>query len=143
MLSSYAMMNILDYIAPSLENAWMYLFMAIGEAFVAVFFVIRPWIIDIVYAASRLLAVWYFMGIWRGEAEWVWNKYFKILLLQPVCIFVSCGCLIGIKNAGMENSAGPYFIMFLFIAYINYKWMFGNFGLHTVSRLTRYAYMKR
>jgi hypothetical protein len=142
-VSKYAMLNVLEYIAPSTENSFLYLMMAIGETLTAVFFVVRPWIIDIVYAASRLLAVWYFLGIWKEEVTWIWSKYFKVLLLQPVCIFVTCACIITIKWAGMENMPGVYIILFLFIAYINYKWMFGNFGVRTVSRAARYSTFRR
>jgi hypothetical protein len=139
-ISQYAMLNVLDYIEPSLENAWVYLFMAIVEFGLSIFFVIRPWIIDVVYAASRLLAVWYFVGIWRGESSWVWQRFFKIVSLQPVCIFVACVFLIGIKWAGMENGAGGYLIMFAILFYLCYKWTVGDFNLP--SKIGRLAFRR-
>jgi hypothetical protein len=142
-LSQYAMMNVLEYIEPSFDNAYMYFFMAVGEAFVSAFFIVRPWIIDMVYAASRLLAVWYFIGIWHGEVTWIWDKYFKILTLQVVCIFFTCGCLIGIKYEGWEDSAGPYIVMFLFIFLLCYAWMFENYGMNWIKKGTRYAVIGR
>ncbi|MDD2286870.1 MAG: hypothetical protein PHQ11_15895 [Paludibacter sp.] len=135
MLSKFAMLNVLDYIEPSIENAWMYLFMTIGEALVSIFFIIRPWVIDIFYASSRFLAVLFFMGLFVDEIRWVVSKYIRVLLLQPVCIFVACICLIALKWAHMEDAAGAYIILFLFVAYINYKWMFGNFGMSTIKRV--------
>lgn len=135
MISKFAMVNILDYIEPSIENAWLYLFMTIGEFLVAIFFIIRPWVIDIFYAASRFIAVLFFMGIFTDEIRWAVNKYIKVLLLQPVCIFVACICLIAIKWAHMESAAGAYLVLFLFVAYINYKWMFGNFGAGTIKHI--------
>lgn len=141
-ISKFVMVNVLDYIEPSVENAWMYLFMAIGEALVAVFFIVRPWVIDIVYAASRFIAVLFFMGIFTDEIRWVVNKYVKILLLQPICIFVACICLIALKWANMEDAAGGYLVLFLFVAYINYKWMFGNFGAGTLKHIASAAVKK-
>ncbi|MDD2286443.1 MAG: hypothetical protein PHQ11_13725 [Paludibacter sp.] len=134
-ISKFAMLNVLDYIEPSIENAWMYLFITIGEALVSIFFIIRPWVIDIFYAASRFLAVLFFMGLFVDEIRWVVSKYIRVLLLQPVCIFVACICLIAIKWAHMEDATGAYIILFLFVAYINYKWMFGNFGMSTIKRV--------
>ncbi len=141
--SKWLMLNILDYIEPSLDNAWMYLFMAIGELLLAAFFIIRPWVICIVYAASILLSVWYFLGIWREKAEWVWEKFFAITTLQPVCVFVACVCLIGIKWIGWEDGAGGYILMFVFLAYICYKYMFGNFGLRTLTETSKVAIMRK
>jgi hypothetical protein len=138
-LSQFAMLNVLDYIEPSLENAYLYFMMTLGETLVAVFFIVRPWIIDIAYAASRLVVVIYFMGFFQDEIRWAFSKYVKVLLLQPVCIFFSCVCLIAVKWAGMENASGAYIIMFLFIAWINYKWMFSNFGVSTVKHIAKTA----
>lgn len=142
-LSKFFMLNVLDYIEPSLENAWMYLFMAIGELLLAAFFIVRPWAIDIVYGSSILLASWFFLGVWREEARWVWNKFFKITFLQTVCVFVTCVCIIGIKWAGLEFTGGVYVLMFAFIAYICYKFMFGDFGLSTLKGTARLAIFKR
>jgi len=119
-ISQYAMMNVLDYIEPSLDNAYMYFFMSLVDLGVAVFFIIRPWIIVIVYAASRILGVWYFSGFWHEEITWI-------------CI----------KWIGWEDGAGGYIIMFLLIAYINYKWMFSNWGLGTVTRAGKVAILRR
>ena len=142
-LSKYFMLNVLDYIEPSLENAWMYLFMAIGELLLAAFFIIRPWAIDIFYGASILFALWYFLGIWREEAKWAWEKFFKITLMQVVCVFVACVCIISIKWAGLELVAGPYVIMFVFIAYICWKFLFGNFGLSAIKGSAKLAVLRR
>ena len=142
-ISQYAMMNVLDYIEPSLDNAYMYFFMSLVDLGVAVFFIIRPWIIVIVYAASRILGVWYFSGFWHEEITWIWNKYHKIVSLQVVSLFIACGCLICIKWIGWEDGAGGYIIMFLLIAYINYKWMFSNWGLGTVTKAGKVAILRR
>jgi hypothetical protein len=142
-LSKYFMLNVLDYIEPSLENAWMYLFMAIGELLLAVFFIVRPWAIDIFYGASVLFALWYFLGIWREEAKWAWTKFFKITFMQVVCVFVACVCLISIKWAGLELIAGTYVIMFVFIAYICWKFLFGNFGIPSLKGSAKLAILRR
>lgn len=136
-LSSYFMLSIMEYIEPSLDNAWLYLFMAIGEALLAVFFVIRPFVICIVYSVCKILAVWFFVGIWKGEITWVWSRFFKILTLQPVIIFITCICLIGIKWAGLDEITGAYIAMFALLFYVCYKWMTGNFDLP--GRLARMA----
>lgn len=80
-ISQYFMINIMDYIEPSLENAWLYLFMMIGEAFLAVFFIVRPFVICIVYAVCKLLVVWFLIGLLRGEITWIWTRFFKIMTL--------------------------------------------------------------
>jgi hypothetical protein len=135
--SGYFMLSIMDYIEPSLGNAWLYLFMAIGEAILAVFFIVRPWVICVVYAVCKLLAVWFLIGVWKGEIIWVWSRFFKILTLQPVVIFVTCICLVGIEWSGMGQVTGAYIVMFALLFYISYKWTAGNFDLP--GRLTRLA----
>jgi hypothetical protein len=135
--SSYFMLSVMDYIEPSIGNAWLYLFMAIGETILAIFFIIRPWVICVVYAVCKLLAVWYLIGVWRGEITWVWSRFFKILTLQPVVVFITCICLIGMKWSHFDQSPGAYLIMFFMLFYICYKWMTGNFDLP--GKLTRLA----
>lgn len=142
-LSKYCMLNVLDYIEPSLDNAWMYLFMAIGELLLAAFFIIRPWAIDIFYGASILFALWYFIGIWREEAKWVWIKFFKITLMQVVCVFVTCVSIISIKWAGIDDIAGVYVLLFVFIAYICWKFLLGNFGLSAIKGSAKLAVLRR
>jgi len=136
-ISQYFMINILDYIEPSLENAWLYLFMMIGEAFLAVFFIVRPFVICIVYAICKLLAVWFLSGVLRGEVTWVWTRFFKIMTLQPIVIFITCICIVGIQWANLDQSPGAYIAMFFLLFYICYKWMTGNFDIP--GRLTRLA----
>jgi hypothetical protein len=136
-ISSYFMLSIMDYIEPSLDNAWLYLFMAIGEALLAIFFVVRPFVVCVIYSVCKLLAVWFLIGIWKGEITWVWSRFFKILTLQPVIIFITCICIIGIKWAGLDQVTGAYIAMFALLFYICYKWMTGNFDLP--GRLTRLA----
>jgi hypothetical protein len=135
--SQYFMLNIMDYIEPSLGNAWLYLFMAIGEALLAIFFIIRPFAICIVYSVCKLLAIWFLSGMWRGEITWIWSRFFKILTLQPVVIFFTCICIIGIQWAHLDQSPGAYIAMFYLLFYICYKWLMGNFDLP--GRLTRLA----
>jgi hypothetical protein len=135
--SQYFMLNVMDYIEPSLGNAWLYLFMAIGEALLAVFFIVRPFVICIVYSVCKLLAVWFLIGVWRGEITWIWSRFFKILTLQPVVIFVTCISIVGIQWAHLDQSPGAYIAMFFLLFYICYKWMTGNFDLP--GRLTRLA----
>jgi hypothetical protein len=135
--SSYFMISIMEYIEPSIDNAWLYLFMAIGEALLAIFFVVRPFVICIVYSVCKLLAVWFLSGIWKGEITWVWSRFFKILTLQPVIIFVTCICIVGIQWSGMDSAPGAYIAMFALLFYICYKWMTGNFDIP--GRLTRLA----
>jgi len=136
-VSAYMMLNIMDYIEPSLSNAWLYLFMMISEAILAIFFIVRPWVICIVYAACKLLAVWFLCGVARGQVSWIWTRFFKILTLQPVIIFVTCICIVGIQWSHMDHSPGAYIAMFFLLFYICYKWMTGNFDLP--GRLTRMA----
>jgi hypothetical protein len=136
-ISRYLMLDIMDYIEPSLGNAWLYLFMAIGEALLAIFFIIRPFAICIVYSVCKLLAIWFLSGMWRGEITWIWSRFFKILTLQPVVIFVTCICIIGIQWAHLDQSPGAYIAMFYLLFYICYKWLMGNFDLP--ERLTRLA----
>lgn len=136
-VSQYFMINIMDYIEPSLENVWLYLFMMMGEAILAVFFIIRPFVICVVYAVCKLLVVWFLIGIWRGEVTWIWSRFFKIMTLQPVTIFITCICIVGIQWAGLDQSPGAYIAMFFLLFYICYKWMTGNFDLP--GKLTRLA----
>jgi hypothetical protein len=136
-VSAYFMLSVMDYIKPSLDNAWLYLFMAIGEALLAVFFIIRPFVICIIYAVCKLLAVWFLSGIWKGEITWVWSRFFKVLTLQPVVIFVTCICIVGIQWSGLYTTPGAYIAMFALLFYICYKWMTGNFDIP--GRLTRMA----
>jgi len=68
-ISQYFMLNVMGFIEPSLSNVWLYLFMAIGEAILAVFFIVRPWVICIIYAVCKLLAVWFLVGVWRNESS--------------------------------------------------------------------------
>lgn len=135
--SKYFMLNMMGFIEPSLDNVWLYLFMAITEAILAFFFIIRPWIVCIVYAVCKLLAVWFLFGIWRNESNWVWTRFFKILTLQPICVFVASVCILCIQWAGMESTTGAYLVMFILLFYICYKWTFGNFDLP--NRLSRLA----
>jgi len=135
--SSYFMLSVMDYIEPSIGNAWLYLFMAIGETILAIFFIVRPWVICIVYAVCKLLAVWFLIGIWKGEITWIWSRFFKILTLQPVVIFITCICIIGMQWSHFDQSPGAYLIMFFLLFYICYKWTTGNFDLP--GRLTRMA----
>jgi len=128
-ISQYFMLNVLDFIEPSLSNAWLYLFMALGEALLAIFFIIRPWVICIVYSVCKFLAVWFLIGIWRGEVSWIWMRFFKIMTLQPVCVFIACVCIVGIQWAGMGSSTGAYIIMFILLFYVCWKWMVGSFDL--------------
>ena len=100
--SSYFMLSIMDYIEPSLNNAWLYLFMASSETILAIFFIIRPWVICVVYAVCKLLAVCFLVGIWKGEVTWIWSRFFKILTLQPVIIFVTCICIVGMQWSHMD-----------------------------------------
>jgi hypothetical protein len=137
MASQYFMLNIMDYIEPNLDNAWLYLFMAIGEAFLSIFFIIRPFVICIIYSICKLLAVWFLFGIWRGEITWIWSRYFKILTLQPVVILVTCICIIGLQWSHMDAVTGAYIAMFALLFYICYKWMTGNFDIP--GRLVRMA----
>jgi hypothetical protein len=134
-ISRYLMLDIMDYIEPSLGNAWLYLFMAIGEALLAIFFIIRPFAICIVYSVCKLLAIWFLSGMWRGEITWIWSRFFKILTLQPIVIFVTCICIVGIQWAHLDQSPGAYIAMFYLLFYICYKWLVGNFDLP--GRLTR------
>lgn len=125
-VSQFFMINVMDYIEPSVDNAYMYLFMTIGESLIAIFFIIRQWAIDIVYVFSRFLVIIYIMGFFQDELLWVYSKFKKILALQPVCVGVACICLVAIKSANMEDATGAYILMFLFIAYILKEWMFGG-----------------
>jgi hypothetical protein len=136
-VSQYFMLNIMDYIEPSLGNAWLYLFMMLGEAFLAVFFIVRPFVICIMYAVCKLLVVWFLIGVWRGEITWVWSRFLKIMTLQPIVIFITCICIVGIKWAGLDQSPGAYIAMFFLLFYICYKWMTGNFDLP--GKITRLA----
>ena len=136
-VSQYFMLNIMDYIEPSLENAWLYLFMMLGEALLAIFFIIRPFVICVVYAVCKLLVVWFLIGVWRGEVTWIWSRFFKIMTLQPVVIFVTCVCLVGMQWANLHTSPGAYMAMFFLLFYICYKWMVGNFDIP--GKLTKLA----
>jgi len=136
-VSQYFMLNIMDYIEPSLDNAWLYLFMMLGEALLAIFFIIRPFVICVVYAVCKLLVVWFLIGIWRGEVTWIWSRFFKIMTLQPVTIFITCICIVGIQWANLGDSPGAYIGMFFLLFYVCYKWMTGNFDLP--GKLTKLA----
>ena len=136
-VSQYFMLNIMDYIEPSLDNAWLYLFMMLGEALLAIFFIIRPFVICVVYAVCKLLVVWFLIGVWRGEVTWIWSRFFKIMTLQPVVIFVTCVCLVGMQWANLHTSPGAYMAMFFLLFYICYKWMVGNFDIP--GKLTKLA----
>jgi hypothetical protein len=127
--SAYMMLNIMDYIEPSVSNAWLYLFMALSEALLSIFFILRPIIICIIYAVCKLLAFWFLSGMWRGEVSWIWTRFWKILTLQPVIIFVTCVSIIGIQWSHMDQNPGAYTAMFFMLFYICYKWMTGNFDL--------------
>jgi hypothetical protein len=137
LISQYFMLNVMGFIEPSLNNVWLYLFMAIGEAILAVFFIVRPWVVCVVYAVCKLLAVWFLIGVWRNESSWIWTRFLKILTLQPVCVFVASICIMCIQWAGMSDATGAYLVMFVFLFYLCYKWTIGNFDLP--ARMARIA----
>jgi|GEM_PF-4775115 len=139
-VSKYAMIEIMDYIEPSTNNAIMYLFMMLGEAFVAVPFIIRLWVIDTMYAAARFLVVLYIIGICQDEIAWIWEKFKKILAIQPVCVFVSCIMLAAIKAEHMEANPGAYAILFFTVAYVIKEWMVPGVVTRTVKRTAGFAY---
>lgn len=140
-VSKWAMIEVMDYIEPSAENAYMYFMMMIGETLVAVPFIIRQWVLDVGYAASRFLIVLFIMGFFQDEILWMWEKFKKILALQPVCVFVACIIMAAIKANGLENVGGAYVIMFFVIACFIKEWMVPGVVTRTVNRAARGAYM--
>lgn len=135
-ISKYAMVEIMDFIEPSTQNAIMYLCMMIGELLVAVPFIIRLWVIDTVYAASRFLVVLYIIGICQDQIVWIWIKFKRILEIQPVCVFAACIMLAAIKAEHMETNPASYVILFFVIAYIIKEWMVPGVVTRTVKRGT-------
>jgi len=148
-VSKFAMLSIIDYIEPSTDNAFLYLFMMAGETIVAVPFIIRQWVLILAYAISRLLIVLFVMGIYQDQLLMAYEKFKLILALQPVCVFVACGIMLIIKWYHLENVTGMYLIMFLVIAYLIKEWLFPgpvnraisrglDYGIHMYNRGWRY-----
>lgn len=138
-VSQYFMIHALDYIEPSIDNAMMYFFMALGELAVAAFFVIRQWYIDIFYMLSHFIPCFYMMGVFKSEIEWAYSKYKKLLTLQPLCILIASVSIIVIKENGWEDATGIYVIMFLAIGYICWQWVIGGYLDNAVKGMLKKA----
>ena len=116
-VSKFTMIEVMDFIEPSAENAWLYFFMMIGETLVGVPFLIRHWVMDLAYAVCRLVVVIFVMGLFQDEILAMWRRFKLILIMQPVCVFVACAIIAIIKAYHAEDSAGLYIILFGMVAY--------------------------
>lgn len=125
-ISQVFMLQVMDYIQPSADNAFMYIFMGVGEAVIGIPFVIRQWIITAVYATCRFLIVAFAIGIFKPELIRAYEYFKKILAIQPICVGLASFCLICIKTTHTETIGLPYAIMFITIAYILKNFMFGG-----------------
>ena len=123
-VSKWAMIDVMDYIEPSADNAWMFFWMMLGETFVAIPFIIRHWVLDIAYAAVRFLIVLFMIGLFQDEIIWMWEKFKRILTVQPFAVFGTCVMLAAIKTSNMEDMGGAYAIMFFVIALFIKEWVF-------------------
>lgn len=101
-LSQFAMANVLDSIAPSPDNLVLFLMMAICDFTVFIFFIIRYFIIYIVAVLITVIAVLLVPNSTRDFAKKTLDHIIRILLLQPVTIFVTCLGILIMKGLPLQ-----------------------------------------
>lgn len=128
-LSQFVMMNNLSSIAPSPENLVLYAMMAICDITVAIFFIIRYFIIYAMAVLCTLIAVMYVPEWSRDFAKKTTDHVLRILFLQPVAIFFTGIGIMALKglpsNSGMQ--AIGYVCLTILVFLICWYMLFGDF----------------
>jgi len=138
-LSQYAMLNVLDSIAPAPDNLILYAMMAVCDLTVFVFFLIRYFIIYAVAVLCTVIAVLLVPEFSRDFAKKSIDHILRILLLQPVTIFFTCLGIVALKNlpANSGIQALGYVGLTILVFLVCWYMLWGNFEF--VKKAARYA----
>jgi hypothetical protein len=97
LINAYMMIQIMDAIKPSLDNGIMYLAMCIIELILAIFFLYRQVLIGAMYIASPIYGVMWASGYMKEFIDSIGDKFVRALIMQPLCIFVTCVAIVIMK----------------------------------------------
>lgn len=121
------MSNVLDSIAPSPDNLVMYIMMGLCDLTVFIFFIIRFYVIYAVAVVCTLIAVLLVPDWSRDFAKKCIDNVVRILLLQPVAIFITCLGIHALNNLPAALQAGGYVGLTLFVFLTCWYMLTGDF----------------
>jgi hypothetical protein len=97
LINSYIMVSVMDSIAPSISNGWLYFFMAFIEMLLSVFFIYRQMWIVAGYALSPIYGLMYASGYLKEFIDTVGDKFIRAIIMQPMCILATVVWIIVMK----------------------------------------------
>jgi hypothetical protein len=126
-LSQYAMFQVMDSIAPDPSNFVTYLGMAFCDLCVAIFFIIRYFVIIATAVCCTVLAVLLVPESTRGFAKRTIGNVIRILSLQPGTIFATSIGIIGLKHLPYGLQQLGYIGLTIFVALVCWYLLTGDF----------------
>jgi hypothetical protein len=139
MIDAYMMLMVMDSIEPNASNVTIYFFLTIAELIVLLFFIYRQVVIVAMYIASPIYGVMWASGYMKDFIDSIGDKVIRVLIMQPLCIFLTVVSIITFKALDMKvmgitvwsgDSEGLFGLALCIMIVATCWWcMFGNFTI--------------
>lgn len=129
-LSRMILSTLVDVIAPSPENILLYLAMGVTYLIMAIFFLIRFFVINIFVAFAPLLGILYTANYFtKSIAEKAFTFFCTMVFLQTIIVFFTSVGILAIKGMGSiyPCKPAPYIVLMMLLVIIATIMMFGWF----------------
>ena len=101
-INLYLMFQVMETIEPSIDNAFMYFFMALVTIGLFIFFVYRQMWIVAGYALSPIYGVLFASGCFSSFTDSIGEMWLRAMIMQPFSIMITVFWLIVIKGVSLE-----------------------------------------
>ena len=127
-LSRMILYTLVDVIAPSPENIILYLAMGVTYLVMAIFFLIRFFVINIFVAFAPLLGILYTANYFtKSIAEKAFTLFCTMVFMQTIIVFFTAVGILAIKEMDpiYQHAPGPYIVLMMLLVAVATIMMFG------------------